>query len=166
MSFCSICKKSICNTSLKTSSERYMKIQKVLDAIFVKKFWIEEITTIVTLRCAKRNLNAAVSRWSVYFIALHVYIKHRDKLFKCENWSVQYFNERKCQRHQQTYKVTYYIVSISIFWFMSFKIYLACLQAPVPVAVNQMACSPPHLPPSQKIVFLILTYRIRVNSLK
>lgn len=72
----------------------------------------------------------------------------------------------KCQRHQQTYKVTYYIVSISIFWFMSFKIYLACLQAPVPVAVNQMACSPPHLPPSQKIVFLILTYRIRVNSLK
>lgn len=143
-----------------------MKIQKVLDAIFVKKFWIEEITTIVTLGCAKRNLNAAVSRWSFYYIAPYVYIKHRDKLVKCENCSVQYFDERKCQRHQQAYKVTYYIVSISIFWFMSLKIYLACLQAPVPVAVNQMACSPPHIPLSQKIVFLIPAYRIRVNPLK
>lgn len=47
-----------------------------------------------------------------------------------------------------------FLISISLF--MSFKIYLPCLQAPAPVPVKQMECSPSHLHPFQKTVFSFL----------
>lgn len=126
--------------------ERYMKNQKVCEKVLNRKDNYDR-----HVRVCKAEFKCLYCDYTFKFSShrtAHTYIEHRDKLFKCGNCSVEYFDEKKCQRHQQTCKVCYYIVLISISLFMNFKIYLPCLQAPASVPVNQMECSPPHLPPS------------------